>query len=335
MKALHAKTLLACMLMTLVTLTGCEKNMSSDSTGTGSATSSKEYIPVNLTFFDVSTEDVQTPVDGRAGGENTDTDDEPSDLKKDNYFTQLSVAIFPLSGAGETRQFYQTREQEDFGKLKLSLPIGKYQMVAVAYKGSDAVKIEGERLVTFPNQKVTDMVAFNKTIEISKTTETFACGMQRIIAAFTLTSTDPSPATVVAVRGTFLSHCGYQYDPATTLTSSSREYSSIINLNPDNVGKKRTMTFYTLLDKISQDDVKITIELLDKNDNVLNRLDFQDVLLTQGKRTTYTGNLFSGDGVIEFVPNAKDDHDIPSSGGDKNFDMPRDITTDTHSYAIY
>lgn len=300
----------------LIMLTSCEKSMTDDATAT--SPTPQTTVPVSLTFFDVSTEDIVTPTDSRADEGEDETSDSPSDLKKDNYFTQLSVAIFPIEGMGEEKQFYQINSQEDFGKLTVDLPLGKYQIIALAYKGENPVTIESKNLVTFPGNKVTDMVAFNKSIDITSPTKVFACGMERIMTAFTLQSTDLSPKEAVAVKATFKSHCNYQYDPSTGLIPNAQEYSSIVELNPDNVGETRKLTFYTLLDNIVENDVEIALDILGEEEKVLKHLDFKDVKLEQGKRTTYTGELFSENAQLDFTTEVSDDN-IPLSDGSMNF----------------
>lgn len=309
--------------LALVMLTSCEKSMTEGNTEGGSTPttpSSQATVPVNFTFFDVSTEDIVTPADSRADdeGETDESADEPSQLKKNNYITQLSVAIFPLSGVGETQQFYQTNQDEDFGKISVELPIGQYQIVAVAYKGEHPVTIESKNLVTFPDKKVTDMVAFNKTIDVASIQQTCACAMERVMTAFTLQSTDKSPEEVTAVRATFKSHCNYQYDPARGLITKAQKYSSTVFLDADKAGETRRLTFYTLLDQPTQENVAITVELLDKDDNVLNRFDFDNVKLEKGKRTTYTGELFAKDASMDFTSDITSS-EIPPSDGDQSF----------------
>lgn len=119
------------------------------------------------------------------GGETT-VDENASALKKANYFTRLSIAIFPLSGVGEVQEIYQEKDDEDFGKLAINLPIGRFQLVAIAHKGDDPVAIESQNLASFPGQKVTDMVYTSMTLDINTSKHTFSCPMERAVAAFTL-----------------------------------------------------------------------------------------------------------------------------------------------------
>lgn len=309
-------------LISLAMLTSCEKSMTDITTDDNGSTTtpptSQTTVPVSLTFFDVSTEDMVTPTDSRADEEGGETSDSQSDLKKDNYFTQLSVAIFPIEGVGEEKQYYQTNSQEDFGKLTVDLPLGKYQIVALAYRGEKPVTIEGKNLVTFPDTKVTDMVAFNKSVDITSSAKTFACGMERIMTAFTLQSTDLSPKEVVAIKATFKSHCNYQYDPATGFIPNAQEYSSIVELDPDKAGETRRLTFYTLLDNTIENNVEIALDILGENEKALKHLDFKDVKLEQGKRTTYTGELFSDNAQLNFTTEVSDGN-IPLSDGSMNF----------------
>ena len=66
-------------LISLAMLTSCEKSMTDITTDdNGSATTpptSQTTVPVSLTFFDVSTEDMVTPTDSRADEKGEETND--------------------------------------------------------------------------------------------------------------------------------------------------------------------------------------------------------------------------------------------------------------------
>lgn len=151
-----------------------------DSTGDNSPATSENTIPVTLSFFDVSMEDLTTP-GSRADEDEGEaaTDENASDLKKAGYFTRLSIAIFPLSDyAGEERHIEQENTQKDFGRLSIELPLGKYKMVAIAYKAEAPVTIESQNLVTFPNEKVSDMVFITQELDITAPEHSFSCPMK-------------------------------------------------------------------------------------------------------------------------------------------------------------
>lgn len=313
------KTILA-LFVALAMLTSCEKGVTMDSTGDNSPATSENTVPVTLSFFDVSMEDLTTP-GSRADEDEGEaaTDENASDLKKAKYFTRLSIAIFPLSKyTGEERHIEQDSIQEDFGRLSIELPLGKYKMVAVAYKADAPATIESQNLVTFPNEKVSDMVFVTQELDITGPECSFSCPMKRAVTAFTLQSTDISPEYAKQARATFKSHCSYQFDPATTFNPGPKEYSSIVDLGADKAGETRRMTFYTILDQEVQDDVEILIEILGDNCEVLNKFNFENVKLVQNKRTTYSGKLFTSGAGIDFTmditPAVFED-----SGGDMNF----------------
>lgn len=293
-------------LVALVMLTSCEKGVTTDSDNGGTPATSQNTVPVTLSFFDVSMEDLTTP--GSRADEDegeTTTDENATDLKKAKYFTRLSIAIFPLSEyAGEEKHIEQTSSQEDFGRLSINLPVGKYQLVAVAYKGENPVTIK-KNLVSFEgDHKVTDMVYISREIDINDPHPTFSCPMDRAITAFSLGSKEIFPKWAKFIKATFKSHCNYQFDPTSSFITSAQEYSSTVQLNENydyQEGQSRRITFYTFLDKERQDDVQILVEILDEEGTVIHSLDFQEVTLVQKKRSVYNGNLFSGDTNGEFT----------------------------------
>ena len=142
--------------------------------------------------------------------------------------------------------------------------------------------------------------------------------MERIMTAFTLQSTDLSPKEAVAIKATFKTHCNYQYDPATGFIPNAQEYSSIVELDPDKAGETRRLTFYTLLDNSIENNVEIALDILGENEEALKHLDFKDVKLEQGKRTIYTGELFSDNAQLNFSTEVSDAN-IPISDGSMNF----------------
>lgn len=314
------KKLISSLFVALAMLTSCEKGVTMDSTGDNSPATSQNTVPVTLSFFDVSMEDLTTP--GSRADEDegeTSTDENASDLKKGEYFTKLSIAIFPLSKyTGEERHIEQDSIQEDFGRLSIELPVGKYKMVAVAYKADAPVTIESQNLVTFPNEKVSDMVFVTQELDITGPECSFSCPMKRAVTAFTLQSKDISPECAKQARATFKSHCSYQFDPATTFNPSPKEYSSIVDLGADKAGEKRRFTFYTILDQEEQNDVEILIEILGDNCEVLNKFNFENVKLVQNKRTTYSGKLFTSGAGIDFTMDITPAV-FENSGGDIDF----------------
>jgi len=308
-------------LVALAMLTSCGQDATLDSTESGATNASQSTVPVTLSFFDVSMDDLVSPASSRADDEDGEatTDENASALKKANYFKKLSIAIFPLSGVGETQKFDQVNSDENFGKLAVNLPIGKFQLVAIAHKADDPVTIESPDLASFSGKKVSDMVYASMTLDITTSKHAFSCPMERSVAAFTLNSKDVSPERAAAVRATFKKHCNYQFDPSTSFVPSAQEYSSTISFSSDGVGKVRKMTFYTLLDQAEQDDVEILVEMLDTEGEVFNSFDFQHVKLAHKKRTTYTGNLFSGDAEMDFTTEITSADGFADSGGNVEF----------------
>ena len=74
-----------------------------------------------------------------------------------------------------------------------------------------------------------------------------------------------------------------------------------------------------LLDQAEQDDVEILVEMLDTEGEVFNSFDFQHVKLAHKKRTTYTGNLFSGDAEMDFTTEITSADGFADSGGNVEF----------------
>lgn len=291
----------------LMIFTSCEKGIALESSETESEIK-RETAPVSLTFFDVSLEDVVTPVESRA-------DDEESSLN--TYFTHLDVTFFPMSDTGDTVKVHQTNVDENFGKVNTSLQVGSYKMVAIAHRSNDSIDIDDMTLVTFPDFHVTDMAYVYTTLNVDKTTNVHACQLDRAIACFKLQSNDSS-FVATTMKITYKNGCSNRFNPSTSLAVNPQEYSFVYTLDPARNGKPRQCNFYTFLKEKTQ-NVDICVEVLDKADKVISQLNFEDVKLEQKKRTIYTGNVFSLSQEVDFTSAVKEIGDIVESDGSKEF----------------
>lgn len=272
----------------------------------------RETAPVNLTFFDVSLEDVTTPATSRA-------DDEDSSLKENGYFSRLDVAFFPLYSSNEVYQIHQISDSTNFGKISTSLPIGSYKLVAMAHNLDAQFEITDTTSVTSPiEDELTDIAYIYTSLNVGTDGNTSACQLERPIAGFKLQSTDVSPDTVYSIRLTLGSGCSNTFNPSTSFAIDKGEYSVIKVLNRAYVGTTRGVNFYMFVEQETEYE-NIRADVLDKNGNILNQFDFEDVLLVQGKRTTYTGQVFSYSKEIEFSSSISAMSDIEDSGGSTDF----------------
>ena len=75
-------------------------------------------------------------------------------------------------------------------------------------------------------------------------------------------------------------------------------------------------TLYTLLTDKDVTDIHITATAKDKEEKVIKTISFDNVHLVIGKKTTYTGPIFTYPANMSFTVNQPE---IPASGYDKKF----------------
>lgn len=289
--------------------TSCEKSVMLESSETDSVTK-RETAPVTLTFFDVSTEDITTPVESRA--------DEVSALKKNGYFTHLDITFFPQFADGDTVSIHQVKEDDDFGKVNVYLELGEYKIVAIAHKSTDSLRIKDMTAVAFPETWVPDMAYLYTTLKVETSTNAKVCQLNRAVAGFCLSAKDVLPNSVTTIKVTYKNDCSYKFNPTTSFAIDTKEITCTLELNPAGQGKKRSCHFFAFLPKASQ-NVDIHVDILNSDGTVFNKFDFDDVLLEQGKRTIYTGNLCPSSTDFTFESSTTKLEDIETSSGSKEF----------------
>lgn len=270
------------------------------------------YAEVHVDFFQKSMTALSKPTT-RAG------EAEQANLKK--TFKRLDIAFVPkekVSGLAKDTiyTFAQTGAEESFGKVSVKLPVGKYTMVAIASKADKAVSINADAIVSFPNDKITDMAYAYQDLELGKDGASIDGTLKRAVAKFFLKATDVKGAGMTSMTVTCKGKCNNSFDPKTGFGVDEGDFTYTVKYNISNIEPvKPTLTFYVLPVE-SSSKYTIGITLYDKEDKILKVLEFNDVNLAQNYVTTYTGKLFSieADGTFGMV---SADYEV---GEEKTFD---------------
>ena len=79
--------------------------------------------------------------------------DDGSKALKDCSFTYLHLVLIPTNGNGKTIDIVQDKNNQDieFGKVSIKVPVGEYNMIAVASKNQN-VQINSVNEVVFPTR---------------------------------------------------------------------------------------------------------------------------------------------------------------------------------------
>lgn len=232
---------------------------------------------------------------------------------KDSPFTYLDISLIPTNGTGKTIVFRQVKAEmaDNFGHVSMRVPVGEYDMVAVASKNAD-VKINSVTEVVFPN-KVTDMAAVCQKIIVKEGSNTFNCDMKRSVAKFTIENTGATTDVVKKMKFRFSGNCSNKWNPTTGLAADVSVVTPTIEMN-NTISRLHT---YVFLSSAEEENIKVDVEMLDSEGSLLKSLSFENVHLKTNYVTKYTtGDLFGVSSSTDFTfSNAE----FMDSGTGKNF----------------
>ena len=230
----------------------------------------------------------------------TRADGSEKSLKDANLYTDLQVCLIPKGD--ETTAGYTVRQEnwdDKFGNVSLQVPAGEYTLIAVAAKTDlqqeERIEVKSRYEMTFANNIVRDMAYTLQDIKVESGSKavTQNVSLKRAVSCFELCATDIMPLTTKTQKITISGSCGTVFNPSTGF-----------------------YTLYTLLTDKDITDIHITATAKDKEEKVIKTVSFDNVHLVIGKKTTYTGPIFTYPNNMSFTVNQPE---IPASGYDKKF----------------
>ena len=254
----------------------------------------------------------------------TRADGSKQSLKDANLYTDLQVCLIPKGD--ETTAGYTVRQEnwdDKFGNVSLQVPAGEYTLVAVAAKTDlqqeERIEVKSRHEMTFANNIVRDMAYTLQDIKVESGSKavTQNVSLKRAVSCFKLQATDPMPLTTNTQDITISGSCGTVFNPS---TGFCKEKATITrNFSFEAKEHQKTgfhYTLYTLLTDKDVTDIHITATAKDKEEKVIKTISFDNVHLVIGKKTTYTGPIFTYPSNMSFTVNQPE---IPASGYDKKF----------------
>ena len=276
--------------------------------GDGNESSHVANQQVSLSFYQVTMQSLEnSQAKTRADESSTGT------ALKDSPFTYLDISLIPTNGTGKTIVFRQVKAEmaDKFGHVSMQVPVGEYNMVAVASKNAD-VKINSVTEVVFPN-KVTDMAAVCQKIMVKEGSNTFNCNMKRSVAKFTIENTGSTTDVVKKMKFCFSGNCSNKWNPTTGLAADVSVVTPTIEMN-NTISRLHT---YVFLSSAEEENIKVDVEMLDSEGSLLKSLSFENVHLKTNYVTKYTtGDLFGVSSSADFTFS---DAEFMDSGTGKNF----------------
>lgn len=254
----------------------------------------------------------------------TRADGSKQSLKDANLYTDLQVCLIPKGD--ETTAGYTVRQEnwdDKFGNVSLQVPAGEYTLVAVAAKTDlqkeERIEVKSRHEMTFANNIVRDMAYTLQDIKVESGSKavTQNVSLKRAVSCFELQATDIMPLTSKTQEITISGSCGTVFNPS---TGFCKEKATITrNFSFEAKEHQKTgfhYTLYTLLTDKDVTDIHITATAKDKEEKVIKTVSFDNVHLVIGKKTTYTGPIFTYPNNMSFTVNQPE---IPESGYDKKF----------------
>ena len=245
-------------------------------------------------------------------------------LKDAKLYTDLQVCLIPKGD--ETTAGYTVRQEnwdDKFGNVSLQVPAGEYTLVAVAAKTDlqqeERIEVKSRYEMTFANNIVRDMAYTLQDIKVETGSKavTQNVSLKRAVSCFELCATDIMPLTTKTQEITISGSCGTVFNPS---TGFCKEKATITrNFSFEAKEHQKTgfhYTLYTLLTDKDITDIHITATAKDKEEKVIKTVSFDNVHLVIGKKTTYTGPIFTYPNNMSFTVNQPE---IPASGYDKKF----------------
>ena len=255
----------------------------------------------------------------------TRADGSKQSLKDAKLYTDLQVCLIPKGD--ETTAGYTVRQEnwdDKFGNVSLQVPAGEYTLVAVAAKTDlqqeERIEVKSRYEMTFANNIVRDMAYTLQDIKVESGSKavTQNVSLKRAVSCFKLQATDPMPLTTNTQDITISGSCGTVFNPS---TGFCKEKATITrNFSFEAKEHQKTgfhYTLYTLLTDKDVTDIHITATAKDKEEKVIKTISFDNVHLVIGKKTTYTGPLYTY--PANNMSFTIDQPEIPASGYDKKF----------------
>ena len=254
----------------------------------------------------------------------TRADGSEKSLKDAKLYTDLQVCLIPKGD--ETTAGYTVRQEnwdDKFGNVSLQVPAGEYTLVAVAAKTDlqqeERIEVKSRYEMTFANNIVRDMAYTLQDIKVESGSKavTQNVSLKRAVSCFKLQATDIMPLTTKTQEITISGSCGTVFNPSTGFCKEK----ATITRNFSFEAKEHQKTgfyyiLYTLLTDKDVTDIHITATAKDKEEKVIKTISFDNVHLVIGKKTTYTGPIFTYPSNMSFTVNQPE---IPTSGYDKKF----------------
>ena len=253
---------------------------------TASNESEKAQVTVHLTGFTVTQEDFPST---RAAQDVADYDGVKA----------ITLAFYKADGT-EVYKYEQLREDKTtyttLGEFSLSLPMGTYTMVALAYYTSagNPLVLTSPTVAEFTGRAFETFATTQEVIISNTDAVDISATLNRIIAQLKVVSTDGKTADVTNVRMTF-SAGGKDFNPTTGFAINNTGFANTVG-NSAKVGETSISSSFFFL-ATDEQTMDVTIETLDADGNTLFSKTVKDVSFKRNRVTKLTGAMYTNDAL--------------------------------------
>ena len=222
-------------------------------------------------------------------------------------YTSINAITLAFYKSDGTQAYKHEQLRDDnttyttFGSFELSLPMGSYTMVALAYKtkeGSPLV-LTSPTAAAFTGEHGYETFAYTQAVNITNTsTVDLSATLSRIISRLTVCSSDGRTANISNVRMT-LSAGGWSFNPTTGLATANAGFSNVLPIQSA-VGNPTNSITYLFL-ATDEQTLNVTIDVLDAGGNSISHKVVSNVPFKRNRMTVLTGSVYSADASGDFT----------------------------------
>ena len=246
-------------------------------------------VTVHLSGFTIGQEDFPS----------TKTTTDPADYEA---VGALTLAFY--QGSTEVASLTQLKADEStfetFGEFSLSLPLGSYTLVALAYttKESSPFVFTNPTAAAYTGEHVYETFACTQEVNITGTSAVeIGATLERVISMLRVASTDGKSAGVTQMRMTF-SAGGKSFSPSTGLATSNTGFANTVSVSSA-VGST-TLCSSALFLATDEQSMNVTIETLDADGNTVYSKTVNNVPFKRNRVTRLSGPLYAAPASSSF-----------------------------------
>lgn len=217
-------------------------------------------------------------------------------LDEYGYVGAITLAFYDANGTEvmKTTQLKSNPSQyTTYGQFSFTLPVGSYTMVAIGYgyNDGDAFSLTSPTAAAFTSAQPRETFCGTQSVTISSAAPlNLSVTLYRVNTYLAVLSTDVCPVGAAQVSTTF--GAGSKgFSPTTGLATADDGF-SVVNMLGGSVGQTININNCAFLSADEQ-EMDVTLQVLDGDDNVLVSKVVQDVPLKRNRVTILRGSLFT------------------------------------------